>query len=56
MNAIKVVLAAYVGIAVVGKLKELNGDLECHCNDECWCKRPGLSLFRWSFPVGHSVA
>ena len=52
---IKVALAAYLGLALIGKVKERNGDLQCLCNADCWCKRPGLSLFRWVFPFGHSL-
>jgi hypothetical protein len=22
----------------------------CGCEPECWCKKPGLSLFRWVTP------
>jgi hypothetical protein len=22
----------------------------CACSSDCWCKRPGLSLFRWITP------
>ena len=28
---------------------------ECQCDDDCWCKQPGLSLFRWVFPFRHSL-
>jgi hypothetical protein len=24
--------------------------LRCGCVDTCWCKRPGLALFRWVTP------
>jgi hypothetical protein len=24
--------------------------LRCGCADACWCKRPGLALFRWVTP------
>jgi len=24
--------------------------LQCGCEDDCWCKRPGPSLFRWLVP------
>jgi hypothetical protein len=24
--------------------------LHCACNESCWCKRPGLTLFRWVTP------
>jgi hypothetical protein len=24
--------------------------LRCACESSCWCKRPGLALFRWVTP------
>lgn len=43
----------YVGAALLGHARERRGGLTCECSPECWCKRPGLSLFRWVLPVGH---
>ena len=45
----------YLVAAVVGLVRESNGKLRCECEDDCWCKRRGLSLFRWVFPIGHSL-
>ena len=33
--------------------------IRCACDDSCWCKRPGLALFRWVTPapwhhIGHT--
>jgi hypothetical protein len=33
--------------------------IHCACEDTCWCKRPGLALFRWVTPgrwhnIGHT--
>ena len=52
-----VVLAAagYVGFALLGHLAERTGRLRCDCLPDCWCKRPGLSVFRWAFPYRHSL-
>ncbi len=47
------VAAGYVFAAVVARLLEASGVYECGCDADCWCKRPGLSLFRWVFPRGH---
>jgi hypothetical protein len=44
----------YVGLALVGHVRELSGELTCECADDCWCKKPGLSFFRWVFPYGHN--
>lgn len=27
--------------------------MTCDCYPECWCKKPGLSIFRWVFPRYH---
>jgi hypothetical protein len=43
-------LGAYLLLAVGNKVAEAAGARRCHCADECWCRRPGLSLFRWVFP------
>lgn len=46
-------VGVYVGAAVVGLVRERMGLIACGCEDDCWCKRPGLSVFRWVFPRGH---
>jgi hypothetical protein len=45
----------YLGLALAGHVRELSGEWTCECADDCWCKRPGLSLFRWVFPYGHKL-
>jgi hypothetical protein len=50
-----VVAAGYVGFALLGHLAERIGRLRCPCLPDCWCKRPGLSVFRWAFPYRHSL-
>lgn len=51
-----VVLGAYVLVAATNRVAELFGLRACGCADDCWCHRPGLSLFRWVFPWGHRSA
>ena len=46
-------VGVYVGAAVVGMVRERMGLISCGCAEDCWCKRPGLSVFRWVFPRGH---
>ncbi|MDQ3915126.1 MAG: hypothetical protein M3323_07325 [Actinomycetota bacterium] len=46
----------YIAAAVRGLAKERSGELRCACEADCWCKKPGLSLFRWVFPFGHSLS
>jgi hypothetical protein len=54
---VKRVLAALAGLyllaALVGRLLESVGVARCGCSAGCWCRRPGLSAFRWVAPVGH---
>jgi hypothetical protein len=46
-------VAVYVGAALVGLAQERAGLRRCGCKPDCWCKRPGLSVFRWVFPYRH---
>lgn len=46
--------ALYMAAALIGHAQERRGAVTCDCADSCWCKRPGLRFFRWTFPVGHS--
>lgn len=43
----------YILLAIATRLREASGAYACACDDDCWCKKPGLSLFRWVFPRGH---
>ena len=45
--------ALYIGAALIAHAQERRGAIRCECGEDCWCKRPGLSLFRWVFPFGH---
>ena len=45
----------YLLVAVWGLVRESQGRLRCECSEDCWCKKPGLSLFRWVLPIGHSL-
>lgn len=55
----KRVLASLVGLYLVAALMtwlaEAMGMRSCGCAAECWCKKPGLSAFRWVFPRGHRI-
>lgn len=52
-NLVGYLLAAYVGAVLISKGLERQGLLSCGCPSDCWCKRSGLSVLRWTFPVGH---
>jgi hypothetical protein len=45
--------AVYLAFAVIGQFVEGMGAAECGCADDCWCKKPVLSTFRWVAPFGH---
>jgi hypothetical protein len=45
----------YVLAALIGHAHERSGAISCECRPDCWCKRPGLSLFRWVFPFWHKL-
>jgi len=41
-----------VGTRVADALGLGGRQLSCGCEESCWCKRPGLTVFRWVTP-GH---
>ena len=45
----------YLLFAIIGRFVEGMGAVTCECLDDCWCKRPVLSTFRWVFPRGHHL-
>lgn len=55
-RALFALLRIYLLFAVIGRFVEGMGAVECGCPSDCWCERPGLSLFRWVFPFGHGGA
>jgi hypothetical protein len=36
----------YLMLALASKAKEAAGLLPCDCYPDCWCREPGLRLFR----------
>jgi hypothetical protein len=50
-----VAAGAYVAAALFTRYQERVGRMRCDCLADCWCKRAGLSLFRWVFPFRHSL-
>jgi len=46
-------LGLYLLVAFATRVAERAGLHRCGCPPDCWCKRPGLSLFRWVFPFRH---
>lgn len=47
---------AWLALAVLGHARERSGAVTCECQADCWCKRDVLSLFRWVFPLKHSLS
>lgn len=52
-RVVVLVVSGYLLVALANKLIERRGGLRCGCADDCWCRRPGLSFFRWVFPWRH---
>jgi hypothetical protein len=55
VTIVKRIVVAVVGLyllaAIATTLVEASGlGRQCGCEPECWCKRPGLRLFRWVTP------
>jgi hypothetical protein len=49
-----IALRLFVLAAIVTRVAEAAGVWRrCGCAPECWCKKPGLSLFRWVVPLKH---
>jgi hypothetical protein len=46
-------VVGYLVLALVSKAREAAGLLSCDCYPDCWCRKPGLSMFRWVFPRFH---
>jgi len=49
-------VGGYLALSVLGHALERAGLQRCDCRADCWCKRPGLSLFRWVAPFKHRLA
>lgn len=47
-------LVLFVGL-LAGVNAYVDANRECQCQDDCWCKQPGLRHFRWLIPVGHKL-
>jgi len=52
-RSLKLLLFGFLLAGFVSRGLELAGVYQCACYPECWCKRPGLSLFRWVVPRFH---
>ena len=48
--AVEAVLLLAVGTRAADALGVGGDRLRCGCVETCWCKRPGLTVFRWVTP------
>jgi len=56
-RAILALAIGYVVLALVTRALEGTGMwYRCACQPDCWCKRSGLSLFRWVVPRWHKLS
>jgi hypothetical protein len=48
------IVGVYLLAAIVTRAAEEAGvgPRQCGCEPDCWCKRPGLTVFRWVTPKG----
>ena len=52
LGAVAAVLLLAVGTRAADALGIGGPRLRCGCTETCWCKRPGLTVFRWATPAG----
>ena len=52
-KAAAALVLGYVTLALYNRVREAAGLLTCDCYQDCWCRKPGLSIFRWVFPRYH---
>jgi hypothetical protein len=50
-----IIAFAYLFLALISRAQEAMGLRTCECRPDCWCKKPGLSMFRWVFPRFHHI-
>jgi hypothetical protein len=58
LSGVRRVLLALIGLYVLTALVTTAAEAagigrQCGCQLDCWCKRPGLRLFRWVAPIRH---
>ncbi len=52
-RALALFVTGFAVAALASRALERAGVYRCGCYDDCWCKHPGLSLFRWMVPRWH---
>jgi len=54
-RAALILIGGFLIAAVISRALERAGKYQCQCEPDCWCKRPGLNLFRWVVPRWHQL-
>lgn len=52
-KALAALALAYILLALYYRVREAAGLMTCDCYPDCWCRKRGLSVFRWVFPRYH---
>ena len=52
-KALAALALAYILLALYYRAREAAGFMTCDCYPDCWCRKRGLSVFRWVFPRYH---
>ena len=52
-KALAALALAYILLALYYRAREAAGLMTCDCYPDCWCRKRGLSVFRWVFPRYH---
>jgi hypothetical protein len=55
-RALRLLVVGYLIAGLVALALERAGVYQCACDPDCWCKRPGLNVFRWVFPRFHRIS
>lgn len=53
LRLLQALVVGYLLLALITRAQEAAGAYTCACDADCWCKTPGIGLFRWVFPRGH---
>jgi len=46
-KALAALALAYILLALYYRAREAAGLMTCDCYPDCWCRKRGLSVFRW---------
>jgi len=52
-RSLRLLILGFLLSGAISRVLEAAGLYTCGCYSDCWCKRPGLSLFRWVVPRFH---